>query len=355
MTTNLKVTMLVVIFSALLLTGCGDTDYVEPGFTGSSIQKVADQESALTTKRSPSPSLTTDTDSSPEPASSTGRILFTSRRGGKLQIYVMNSDGSGQINLTNSASNDSDPEWSPDRSRIAFSSTRGGYLGDIYVMNADGSEPFRLTYTKGLDTTVSNTHPAWSPDGSKIAFSLRGGLLNPLSRIHTLHVPTRDHVPSGHVPYAIPAHDRLSSYTYPAWSPDGSRIAVTQFAGTLFGSLLKINVMNVDGTGRYDLIKGLVSEDEAAWSPDGTKIAFTGYLKSGTWEIYVINADGSNEIRITRNSSNDITPTWSSDGSKIAFSSDRSGRNEIYVVDADGSNVKQITQEGGYEPDWEPG
>ena len=333
--------LLAVLCSALLLAGCAERD-------------SAKSETSTTTTLTPAVSSTADASPKSSRASSDARILFTSNRDGNSQIYVMNSDGSGQTCLTNGSYDDYDPEWSPDRSRIAFSSTRGGYLGDIYLMNADGSKPTRLTYTKGFDTTVRNKDAAWSPDGSKIAFTITGGLA-PLNRIYTLHVPTKNHAPSGHIPHAIPVHDRLSSYTNPAWSPDGSKIAVTQFAGTIFGALLKINVMNVDGTRRRDLIKSLASEDEAAWSPDGSKIAFSAYLKSGTWEIYIINTSGSNEVRITRNSADDFSPTWSPDGSRIAFASDRSGRFEIYIVDTDGANVKQLTQEGGSDPDWEPG
>ena len=49
-------------------------------------------------------------------------------------------------------------------SKIAFWSNRDGNF-EIYVMNSDGSEIVRLTDNKALDF-----NPAWSSDGSKIAF-----------------------------------------------------------------------------------------------------------------------------------------------------------------------------------------
>jgi S1-C subfamily serine protease len=42
-----------------------------------------------------------------------GKIAFTSNRDGNLEIYVMNSDGSNETNLTNNSAWDSEPSWSP--------------------------------------------------------------------------------------------------------------------------------------------------------------------------------------------------------------------------------------------------
>jgi hypothetical protein len=45
---------------------------------------------------------------------SNGKILFTKDGvGGAQDIYVMNADGTGQVNLTNSPENDAEPDWSP--------------------------------------------------------------------------------------------------------------------------------------------------------------------------------------------------------------------------------------------------
>ena len=61
--------------------------------------------------------------------------------------------------------------WSPDGSRIAFAPfSHLGSVG-IYVMNADGSGRRQITETANADG-----EPAWSPDGRRIAFtSLRDG------------------------------------------------------------------------------------------------------------------------------------------------------------------------------------
>jgi len=40
-------------------------------------------------------------------------IAFESNRDGNMEVYVMNADGSDQINLTNNSAGDEDPSWSP--------------------------------------------------------------------------------------------------------------------------------------------------------------------------------------------------------------------------------------------------
>jgi Tol biopolymer transport system component len=110
------------------------------------------------------------------------RIRFTSVRDGSLDLYVMNADGSGVTRLTNVArlthnpavdesiwfpSPTGGPVWSPDGSRIAFIADRpGDGNGAIYVVNADGSGLTNLSNSPGSDGVG-----AWSLDGSRIAFT----------------------------------------------------------------------------------------------------------------------------------------------------------------------------------------
>jgi hypothetical protein len=59
------------------------------------------------------------------------RIAFQSIRDGNYEIYVMNPDGSEQINLTNHPANDVRPSISPNGKKILFNSFRDRQLGDL--------------------------------------------------------------------------------------------------------------------------------------------------------------------------------------------------------------------------------
>ena len=72
-------------------------------------------------------------------------IAFSSDRDGNDEIYVVDIDGTGLVNLTHHPADDMSPGWSPDGSRIAFSSFRDGRTAEVYVMDSDGENLVNLT------------------------------------------------------------------------------------------------------------------------------------------------------------------------------------------------------------------
>jgi dipeptidyl aminopeptidase/acylaminoacyl peptidase len=95
-------------------------------------------------------------------------IAFQSDVGPKTDIFLMRSDGTGQVDLTAGAGAGNSnfyPDFSPDGTKIAFTSDRTGNIRNIWVMGVDGSNPTRLTTDAGGDYGAS-----WSPDGKSIAY-----------------------------------------------------------------------------------------------------------------------------------------------------------------------------------------
>ena len=74
-------------------------------------------------------------------------------------LYVMNLDGSGLTNLTDSSGHESHVAWSPDGQRLVYSQRTGQSGSDLYLINRDGSGQQRLTYL-GL-SAVNGL--AWQP------------------------------------------------------------------------------------------------------------------------------------------------------------------------------------------------
>lgn len=262
------------------------------------------------------------------------RIVFDTNRDGNMEIYMMNTDGSAPINLSNNQAGDESPVWSPDGQKIAFVSNREGVY-QVYVMNADGSNQIQLT-----NGQAENALPSWSPDGKKIAFqSVQDGNWN-------IYVMNAD----GSDPTRLTNLE--STDGNPAWSPDGNKIAFTSDRDGNWG----IYTMNADGSDPIPLTNNVWRDSTPDWSPDGKKIIFTSN-RDGNYEIYVMNADGSAQMRLTNNQVDDSNPAWSSDGQKIVFVSNRDGNYEIYSMNVDGSGQTRLTTdpaEDGY-PDWSPG
>ena len=261
------------------------------------------------------------------------RILFESDRLGDWEIYAMNSDGFGIVQLTHNSANDRKAAWSPDGRRIAFDSDRDGDW-EIYAMNSDGSGVIQLTHNSANDKKA-----AWSPDGRRIAFhSDRDG---------DLEIYAMNSDGSG----VIQLTDNSSHDRNAAWSPDGRRIA---FYSLRDGVNWEIYAMNSDGSGVIQLTDNPASDGFPDWSPDGSRIVFHSDRDGGDYEIYTMNPDGSVVVQLTHNSADDDIPAWSPDGRRIAFQSDRDGDSEIYAMNSDGSGVMRLTHKPWFDvpTDW---
>jgi Tol biopolymer transport system component len=83
-------------------------------------------------------------------------------------------------------------------------------------------------------------------------------------------------------------------------------------------------------------------QSDPAWSPDGSRIAVVSD-RDGHQEIYVMNADGTAQARLTAHAARDADPAWSPDGGRLAFVSDRDGNPELYLMTANGSAQTRVT------------
>lgn len=93
------------------------------------------------------------------------KIAFQSRRTGSRELWVCDSDGANQLQLTNfNGPITMNPRWSPDGRQIVFDSRPEGHA-DVYLISADGGPVRRFTAGPG-----DSLAPSWSHDGQWIYF-----------------------------------------------------------------------------------------------------------------------------------------------------------------------------------------
>jgi TolB protein len=76
---------------------------------------------------------------------------------GQFDIWVIDPEGTVNVPLVTHPRSDESPSWAPNSRKLIFSSTRRG-RADLYAIDRDGSNLRRLTSGAG-----NNTSPAWGP------------------------------------------------------------------------------------------------------------------------------------------------------------------------------------------------
>ena len=280
-------------------------------------------------------------------APTTPKILFTSRRDGNLEVYMMNPDGSKQVNLTQHPAIDLKAAWSPTGEQILFVSDREG-TRDLYLMDADGSN-VRRVFKEKID--VWRTAPTWSPDSKLFAYQyvdwkfIKGGLyLGTFGEEDT---------------------EFIAKYNTPAWSPDGSEIACSQHHA-LGARLTFINIRTREVEQPLP-DEALLWQFESSWSAAGNRLAFAGNRHPlpvildrdphRAWKnkqtIYIVNRDGTGLRQLVDEVGPHAEfPALSPDGSEVLYTQGN-GISQIFKVDVNSGIRTQLTHVGwNADADW---
>jgi Tol biopolymer transport system component len=264
-------------------------------------------------------------------------LFFHSRRAGKWGVWRVELDGSGLERVTPPDLDAYTPSACADGQRLVAAVSRGGSRQVVLIDLASRS------LTDLTDDQTDHWNPALAPDGRSVVY----------------HKAVPAAAEANVEPWGAPPDSALRllrlAGAFPAFSPDGRRIALTG------GSFARLDVMNVDGTGRKTVHVGKSRAlFSLSWARQGDRIAFShGPVfqgPGGQVDIATVRPDGSGYVEVTHDPGNDGFPSFSPDGKEIVFRSGRGGSKNLYIMGVDGSGIRRLT-EGQWTDtmcDWSP-
>jgi len=264
-----------------------------------------------------------------------GRIAFVGNQGGSWQLYTMNPDASDIVQVSNLPATDFEywsPDFSPDGTRLTFCygpSVETGPI-EIYAINVDGTGMVQLTSDGLFDCS-----PRWSPDGSHILFSRAkpdgSGALSTMrpdgSQVHDLY-------------------DACFAPVQSAYTEDGRHIL---FNSSQAGYVSVIWVMNLEGANQVPLTPPALRAGGLSAPSNGRIVFDDNNNNAAVVPnaLFTMNVDGTDIVPVTQpaGSTHDVSAAYSPDGSRIVFASDRlssDGSLDLFIMKADGSDMHRI-------------
>ncbi|HBB86848.1 MAG TPA: peptidase S41, partial [Blastocatellia bacterium] len=270
-------------------------------------------------------------------------IYYNSDRDGHFNLYSYDTSSGKTSEVTSNKTYDVRWPSSDSEERIVYELN-----GELQVLDtkSNRSTPISITVPdEGLSRRPSHIAVSsfiesvgLSPKGERALFAARGDIFTaPIEK-----GPTRN------LTHSSGAHDK-----WPAWSPDGSRIA---YMSDRTGEE-ELYIMPQDGLKPAEQITsgGQAMRYQPEWAPDGKRIAFSD--KDG--KIYVVTLADHKMIEIADETHGQVRDyVWSPRGNYLAFSMN-SGPNRfstIYVWGVSDGKLRRVTDDmfNSYGPAWDP-
>ncbi len=242
------------------------------------------------------------------------RVAYTSNASGRLNLWLMDVDGSNAHQLVESNDRQANAAFTHDGAEVVYAQDTGGdELYDLYAVAVSGGLPRNLTHTD----TISETSPRFSPDGRLMVFESK-------PKVSSMTDLALMDWPSGTVHALTHESDPKANWQAACWSPDGQFIYAVRAVGIDDADVFRIDARSgqaeklLSHTG-----KQLVSASDV--SPDGRTLLITSNEKGGYENVALLD--------LTMRKARWVTDTqWSA--SSGSFSPD--GKSFTYVVNADG-------------------
>jgi serine/threonine protein kinase/Tol biopolymer transport system component len=204
------------------------------------------------------------------------RVVFSSSRGGNLDLWSMSIADRSVHRLTDDPAEDWDPAFTPDGRHLLWSSNRGGHF-EIWIGETDGRAAHQLSHDGGDAENPSATADGWvlygsGTPGKRGIWRLRldGSEARLLVPGVTNHPETS---PDGrYVLYHAPVEDREEIRV--ARVEDGSDVP--------FRVAIPFRNLPVS----FGLSALPVAPGRARWRPDGQTIVYVGLMPDGRFAVF---------------------------------------------------------------------
>jgi Tol biopolymer transport system component len=254
--------------------------------------------------------------------------------------------------LTNRGFMNTNPVYSPDGSQIAYAVGYGDEYPGIYLVRSDGSGEIKLTENV-FPGSASGTSLAWDREGKKLYYTKIEIIRNTdyYNDLYFYDVASRREV---RLTKGLRARD-------PHLSPNGTKLLfVMNKMGTTRLAMLDLAKGTTRPVEEKDITPlttwGTEQYETPCFSPDGSRIAVGLWQPGGYRDIRLLDPSGSVLDDITHDRAIDVGPAWSRDGKYLFFSSDRSGIFNIYAYELETKKLFQVTNVlgGAFSPSTSP-
>jgi eukaryotic-like serine/threonine-protein kinase len=261
-------------------------------------------------------------------------ILFSSNRGGNLDLWTIDRENGALRQLTDDQAQDWDPAFTPDGKQILWSSDRAGHL-EIWIANADGSGARQLTQD-GSDAE----NPTQTPDGRWVVYWSGDPAKHGIWKIH----------PDGSGAERLTDADAVGTDV----SPDGRYVLFDdQDRARLYNTVRFVELASgkevpftIDVS--YRLASPAIIWARARWSRDGRSIYFVGEDERGLSGVFVQEFAPGRDTSATRRPVAGFSPEYvteslglSPDGARLTLSTGQESSAIVVADDVPGAALPQ--------------
>ncbi len=249
-------------------------------------------------------------------------IAYIGNASGRLNLWVMNADGTGAKQLLKSNDRQASPTFTHDGKEILYIQDKGGdELYDIYAVPTAGGESRNVTNTDHN----SETDPLFSPDGATLAL----GSKDKSTAYTNVAVIAW---PSGAIRLLTHETDPQASWNIACWSPDGHSIFAVREVGLEDSDVYRIDV----GSGKAENLtahqgKELVSVSDV--SPDGKTLLLSSNRKAGYDNVALFDLKSKQWRWVTDTQWIARPGDFSPDGKTFTYGINADGRTTIFFAD----------------------